>query len=167
VAEKRSELERKAASAADERESALQLARTCVINAEDRASRAEESARAAEAQIREAKRRHEEQASLEREQESLRQEIERQKREQQEEKERLKREADARTAEQLEKLGALTGDQRMCASCRSGPYENQACPDLQLHNDESGGNINRCRKCDWFNANWHEWPKWDGVYGPH
>jgi hypothetical protein len=93
--------------------------------------------------------------------------MERQKREQQENKERLNKEAAARTAAQLKALGALSGDQRMCGHCRSGPYENQACPDLARHNNESGGKINHCWKCGWFNANWHEWPKWDAVYGPH
>ena len=38
---------------------------------------------------------------------------------------------------------------------------------LASHNNEVPGGANRCRNCGWFTANWHEWPMWDGKYGPH
>lgn len=69
------------------------------------------------------------------------------------------------------------GDLRMCKRCRTGPIENQACPDLEAHNNTSTtyrnspvySNVkpNHCPNCDWFSSDWHEWPYWDGVYGPH
>ena len=69
------------------------------------------------------------------------------------------------------------GDMRMCGRCRAGPIINHACSDLAAHNDASTSYKNRrvaskakpndCPNCGWFNADWHNWPRWDGVYGPH
>jgi hypothetical protein len=65
------------------------------------------------------------------------------------------------------------GDFRMCKRCRAGPVTNDRCADLARHNNEVGliealrGGANRCRRCGWFTANWHDWPMWDGVFGPH
>ena len=77
-------------------------------------------------------------------------------------------------------LGGLMkrpGDLRMCKMCRTGPIENQSCPDLQEHNDSTpyyhGQNVgsrknpNHCPNCGWFHPSWNQWPYWDGVYGPH
>jgi len=70
-----------------------------------------------------------------------------------------------------------TGDLRMCRRCRAGPVENIACSDLETHNNASidyKGNAvtsvenpNACPHCGWFNSNWHRWPYWDGIHGPH
>ena len=70
-----------------------------------------------------------------------------------------------------------SGDLRMCKRCRAGPIENKYCTDLAAHNDSSSSykgetvraksKPNHCPHCDWFDANWHNWPYWDGVYGPH
>jgi len=69
------------------------------------------------------------------------------------------------------------GDFRMCRRCRTGPIENQACSDLEAHNDTGtsykGNNVgekanpNHCPHCGWFHKDWKKWPYWDGVYGPH
>lgn len=68
-----------------------------------------------------------------------------------------------------------SGDFRMCRRCRTGPIENKACANLSTHNnsfqDSSGvrRRPNACpnRNCGWFSSNWHDWPYWDGVFGPH
>lgn len=70
-----------------------------------------------------------------------------------------------------------TGDLRMCRRCRAGPVENVACANLETHNNASidyKGNAvasvenpNACPHCGWFNSNWHRWPYWDGIHGPH
>ncbi|KAL7579566.1 hypothetical protein ACA910_007935 [Epithemia clementina (nom. ined.)] len=69
------------------------------------------------------------------------------------------------------------GDLRMCKRCKAGPIENMACSNLQAHNDTSNAykgasvrsttNPNHCPNCGWFDADWHKWPYWDGVPGPH
>ena len=69
------------------------------------------------------------------------------------------------------------GDLRMCKRCKAGPVALNACADLGAHNDGSTqykGNAvastsrpNNCKNCDWFDADWHQWPEWDGVWGPH
>ena len=69
------------------------------------------------------------------------------------------------------------GDFRMCKVCKAGPIENIACSDLEAHNDNSNQykgstvvrttNPNHCRHCGFYDSNWHNWPKWDGIFGPH
>jgi rubrerythrin len=69
------------------------------------------------------------------------------------------------------------GDFRMCGRCKTGPIENFACSDLAAHNDTStsykGNTVaatsrpNDCPNCGWFDENWHNWPMWDGIHGPH
>jgi len=69
------------------------------------------------------------------------------------------------------------GDFRMCGRCKTGPIENFACSDLAAHNDTStsfkGNTVaatsrpNDCPNCGWFDGNWHNWPMWDGIHGPH
>ena len=69
------------------------------------------------------------------------------------------------------------GDFRMCRHCKAGPVENIACADLATHNDSStrynGHGVasrdspNHCPNCNWFDADWHQWPMWDGIHGPH
>ena len=69
------------------------------------------------------------------------------------------------------------GDFRMCGRCKAGPIENFACADLSAHNDSSTSykgkavaatsRPNHCPNCDWFDENWHNWPLWDRVEGPH
>ena len=70
-----------------------------------------------------------------------------------------------------------SGDLRMCKRCKAGPFENQACSNLGSHNDtstsykgntvQSTANPNHCPHCGWFHSDWHQWPYWDGVHGPH
>jgi hypothetical protein len=48
---------------------------------------------------------------------------------------------------------------RMCGSCGSGPYINEACSDLAAHH--SGG-ANSCKACGWYSKTWEDWPLWDG-----
>ena len=62
------------------------------------------------------------------------------------------------------------GDVRMCGRCKAGPIENKACSNLSTHNDYSGegaSRVNHCPNCDWFDGDWHNWPAWDGIPGPH
>jgi len=69
------------------------------------------------------------------------------------------------------------GDLRMCGHCKTGPYMNAACADLEAHNDSSTTykgirvasteNPNACVNCGWFDADWRYWPMWDGIEGPH
>ena len=71
------------------------------------------------------------------------------------------------------------GDMRMCGRCKAGPIINHACSDLAAHNDAAttykgqtvaahrGGRPNDCPNCGWHHDDWHRWPKWDGVFGPH
>lgn len=73
--------------------------------------------------------------------------------------------------------GTSRGDFRMCRRCRAGPIENMACADLSAHNNAdarykgravaSVQSPNACPHCNWFNSDWHSWPYWDGIYGPH
>jgi len=66
------------------------------------------------------------------------------------------------------------GDLRMCGQCRTGPFENKACPQLDHRNDRefrknslSLRRPNDCPNCGWFHCDWTKWPKFDGIYGPH
>ena len=69
------------------------------------------------------------------------------------------------------------GDIRMCGQCKAGPIVNHACSDLASHNTSdtsykgksvaSKARPNDCPNCGWFDSDWHKWPRWDGVYGPH
>jgi hypothetical protein len=108
---------------------------------------------------REEQRRQEEQARLRRESE----EAERQKREREAEEQASLR---AMQQHNAEKRRRGVGDFRMCKICRAGPVTNDRCTDL-ARNDEVAGGANRCRNCGWFTAEWHDWPMWDGVFGPH
>ena len=127
---------------------------------EAEAARQRERAAREEQARREEQRRQEEQARLRRE----REEAERQKREReaQEQADLLamqKHNAENRT---MRTMGV--GDFRMCKKCRAGPFTNEACSNLASHND---GGANQCRNCGWFSENWHDWPMWDGKFGPH
>jgi len=57
-----------------------------------------------------------------------------------------------------------SGDLRMCRRCKAGPFENKACADLRSHNDHRA---NHCPNCGWHDPNWHNWPYFDGIHGPH
>ena len=127
---------------------------------EAEAARQRERAAREEQARREEQRRQEEQARLRRE----REEAERQKREREAQEQADLRAMQEHNAENR-RLGV--GDFRMCRSCRSGPVTNDRCADLASHNNEVPGGANRCRNCGWFTANWHEWPMWDGIVGPH
>lgn len=48
---------------------------------------------------------------------------------------------------------------RMCGSCGSGPYINEACSNLATHRR---GGVNSCKTCGWYTAKWEDWPLWDG-----
>lgn len=48
---------------------------------------------------------------------------------------------------------------RMCGSCGSGPYINEACSDLAAHHK---GGVNACKHCGWHKKRWEDWPLWDG-----
>jgi hypothetical protein len=84
--------------------------------------------------------------------------------------------ANARGESGAQALGGR-GDLRMCHRCRAGPYENKACADLSLHNNDStfydGDRVtsvkhpNACLNCGWFHHDWRQWPYWDGIYGAH
>ena len=126
---------------------------------EAEAARQRERAAREEQARREEQRRQEEQARLRRE----REEAERQKREREAQEQADLRAMQEHNAENR-RLGV--GDFRMCKKCRAGPVTNDACSDLARHKNEVAGG-NRCRNCGWFTANWHEWPMWDGKYGPH
>ena len=137
------------------------------------------------ARVRAEERRQRELARLERER-VLREQAEKAERERQEllarhrEDEEATRVAFARAAgsnnDGARSLGGI-GDLRMCKRCRAGPMENKSCPDLKAHNDDSTSykgetvsakvNPNHCPHCGWFDDNWHNWPFWDGIYGPH
>jgi len=127
---------------------------------EAEAARQRERAAREEQARREEQRRQEEQARLQRE----REEAERQRREREAQEQADLQAMQEHNAENR-RLGV--GDFRMCRSCRSGPVTNDRCADLASHNNEVPGGANRCRNCGWFTANWHEWPMWDGKYGPH
>jgi len=127
---------------------------------EAEAARQRERAAREEQARREEQRRQEEQARLRRE----REEAERQKREREAQEQADLRAMQEHNAENR-RLGV--GDFRMCKKCRAGPVTNDRCSNLQTHNNEVAGGANRCRNCGWFTANWHEWPMWDGKYGPH
>ena len=134
---------------------------------EAEAARLRERAAREEQARREELKRQEEQARLRRE----REEAERQRRERE-----AQEQADLRAMQQhnAENRRLGVGDFRMCGRCRSGPVTNDRCADLASHNEgrhegheEVPGGANRCRNCGWFSAKWHEWPMWDGVWGPH
>ena len=127
---------------------------------EAEAARQRERAAREEQARREEQRRQEEQARLRRE----REEAERQKRERE-----AQEQADLLAMQQhnAENRRLGVGDFRMCRSCRSGPVTNDRCRDLARHNNEVAGGANRCRNCGWFSENWHDWPMWDGKFGPH
>jgi len=65
------------------------------------------------------------------------------------------------------------GDLRMCRRCQTGPFENKACSDLGAHNSWESRDVrtrrrpNECPNCGWYNSDWHQWPVFDGIYGPH
>ena len=124
---------------------------------EAEAARQRERAAREEQARREEQRRQEEQARLRRE----REEAERQKRERE-----AQEQADLLAMQQhnAENRRLGRGDFRMCKKCRAGPVTNEACSNLASHND---GGANQCRNCGWFSANWHDWPMWDGKFGPH
>jgi hypothetical protein len=156
----RARLEAEADRAADRREAEIGELLASVAEAEGQVVQAEGVAKAA-ASARDQRA----QVAREREaqQERLRREVaetERQKAQVAREKvENLKRE-EAETGEYLARNGALSGDLRMCRSCRAGPIENLACRNLSTHNE---GNQNACKNCGWFSAEWHDWPMWDKV----
>jgi len=127
---------------------------------EAEAARQRERAAREEQARREEQRRQEEQARLRRE----REEAERQKREREAEEQAGLRAMRQHNAEN-QRLGK--GDFRMCRKCRAGPVTNDRCRDLASHNNDVPGGANQCRKCGWFTAEWHDWPMWDGVFGPH
>lgn len=58
-----------------------------------------------------------------------------------------------------------SGDLRMCRRCKAGPFENQACSNLATHNGRN--HANHCPNCGWHDPNWHNWPYFDGIHGPH
>ena len=127
---------------------------------EAEAARQRERAAREEQARREEQRRQEEQARLRRE----REEAERQKRERE-----AQEQADLLAMQQhnAENRRLGKGDFRMCRKCRCGPVTNDRCRDLARHNNEVAGGANRCRNCGWFTAEWHDWPMWDGKFGPH
>ena len=127
---------------------------------EAEAARQRERAAREEQARREEQRRQEEQARLRRE----REEAERQKREREAEEQAGLLAMQQHNAENG-RLGK--GDFRMCRKCRCGPVTNDRCRDLARHNNEVAGGANRCRNCGWFTAEWHDWPMWDGKFGPH
>jgi len=69
----------------------------------------------------------------------------------------------------------MKGDARMCGRCKTGPLYNERCADLAAHNDSYRDNEGRLRRanecpnpdCRWYNPHWHQWPYWDGIFGPH
>ena len=127
---------------------------------EAEAARQRERAAREEQARREEQRRQEEQARLRRE----REEAERHKREREAEEQAGLRAMQQHNAENR-LLGR--GDFRMCKRCRCGPVTNDRCRDLALHNNEVAGGANKCCNCGWFSKEWHDWPMWDGVFGPH
>ena len=135
---------------------------------EAEAARQRERAAREEQARREEQRRQEEQARLRREREEAerreREEAERQKREREAEEQAGLLAMQQHNAENG-RLGK--GDFRMCRKCRCGPVTNDRCRDLARHNNEVAGGANRCRNCGWFTAEWHDWPMWDGKFGPH
>jgi hypothetical protein len=167
--EVRSRLEKAARDAAEQRSSERGRLETDLLRLqgaaeaamrEAEAARQRERAACEEQARREEQRRQEEQARLQRE----REEAERQRREREAQEQADLQAMQEHNAENR-RLGV--GDFRMCRSCRSGPVTNERCADLASHNNEVPGGANRCRNCGWFTANWHEWPMWDGKYGPH
>ncbi|CAK9016509.1 Hypothetical protein SCF082_LOCUS13226 [Durusdinium trenchii] len=96
-------------------------------------------------------------------------EVERQQQERlAEERRRRAQELDelARTA--VSQMVGRQGCARMCRRCRAGPIMNDACSNLATHNrDGHRRRVNHCPRCGWFDRNWHHWPEWDGIYGPH
>ena len=167
--EVRSPLEKAARDAAEQRSSErgrletdllrLQGAAEAAMREAEVARQRERAAREEQAR-REEQRRQDEQARLRRELE----EAERQKREREAEEQAGLHAMQQHNAENR-RLGV--GDFRMCRRCRCGPVTNERCSDLTSHNNEVAGGANRCRNCDWFTPDWHDWPMWDGVLGPH
>ena len=111
------------------------------------------------------------QMQREQERESLRQQEEERRRLQE-----LQAEERRRRAAELDELArrAVTqmvgrGSARMCRRCRAGPIMNENCNNLATHNRDTVNrrNANHCPRCGWFDRNWHNWPEWDGIYGPH
>ena len=147
-------LEEAARGAAEQRSSERGRLETDLLRLQGAAEAAMREAEAARQRERAAR---EEQARLRRE----REEAERQKRERE-----AQEQADLLAMQQhnAENRRLGRGDFRMCKKCRAGPVTNEACSNLASHND---GGANRCRNCGWFSENWHDWPMWDGKFGPH
>jgi len=69
----------------------------------------------------------------------------------------------------------MQGDARMCSRCKTGPLYNENCTNLATHNASYRDNRGRLRRanecpnadCRWYNPHWHQWPYWDGTFGPH
>jgi len=115
----------------------------------------------AAAQDRELQAREREREFLRRQQEAqieARRQHEQQRRARAEEQERLM------VAEVQRMVGE--GTARMCRRCRAGPLMNDRCSDLERHNRDRRFS-NHCPNCRWFDANWNNWPVWDGIHGPH
>jgi len=100
-------------------------------------------------------------------------ELLRQQQEAQIEQQRLHEQQRRARAEEQERLMAAEvqrmvgeGTARMCRRCRAGPFMNDRCSDLARHNRDRRFR-NHCPHCRWFDANWTNWPVWDGIYGPH
>jgi len=153
---------RRLTAALEELEDQVRAARTRVAEAQDAAAaetraaderRARRAAEAAERAQREAARRAEEREAAAA-------------RERHEADERATRAAFSSMAGRDGGAAAIggRGDVRMCGRCKAGPIENRACSDLNAHNDSG---VNHCPNCNWFDANWQNWPMWDGIPGPH
>lgn len=158
-----------------------------VDTAESKLHEAEKSAQEQQRQQEERRRQREERRRREEEERRQRERIRmEQERVARAERERLRGEEEeaqrlfARAAQNREGNASLlggTGDLRMCKRCKAGPIMNNACRDLSEHNNadttykdatvQSTQRPNHCPNCNWFDAEWHNWPYWDGVYGPH
>jgi len=87
-------------------------------------------------------------------------------------RQRRQREAEAQREEQefqqlvrgrVQGLQMTGGGAKMCRRCGYGPIINQACNDMAAHNNDDGRrNQNHCPRCNWFDAEWGNWPAWDG-----
>jgi hypothetical protein len=139
------------------------------------ANNAEASAAQAQAQLQERRR----QRALERQRQEARRREEERRREEQERRAQAEAQAlQERHEEQTRQAFVAvrggrnqartfggSGDLRMCRRCKAGPFENKACADLDAHNGRE--HANHCPNCDWHDPNWHNWPYFDGIYGPH
>eukprot|EP00930_Biecheleria_cincta_P004295 TRINITY_DN1051_c0_g3_i1.p1 TRINITY_DN1051_c0_g3~~TRINITY_DN1051_c0_g3_i1.p1 ORF type:complete len:1236 (-),score=183.19 TRINITY_DN1051_c0_g3_i1:82-3789(-) len=92
-------------------------------------------------------------------------------REREEQQRRAREEAERREQQEFQNLvnnriqgiQMTGGESKMCGRCGAGPVLNEACNDMAAHNNDDGRiGQNHCPNCQWFEADWRKWPRWDG-----